>query len=117
MSDKQLNSNEILELAVEALEDVKGVDITIVNVKEHTDMMEFMLICTGTSKRHVNALGQNVTSHLKSKGLQALGTEGKGSDNDWVLVDLYDVVVHVMTEEARAFYDLEKLWDITPENR
>lgn len=117
MSDKQLTSDQILELAIEALKDVKGDNISILNVKEHTEMMEFMVVCTGTSKRHVNALGQNVTTHLKENGLQAMGTEGKGNDNDWVLVDLYDVVVHVMTEEARAFYDLEKLWDIAPDRK
>lgn len=112
MSDKELTSEQILELAIEALKDVKGDKISVLDVKQHTDMMEFMVVCTGTSKRHVHALGQNVITHLKSNGLQALGSEGKGSDNDWVLVDLYDVVVHVMTEEARAFYELEKLWDI-----
>lgn len=114
MSDEtSLASDKILALAVEALEDIKGEQITVLDVKQHTDMMEFMVICTGTSKRHVNALGQNVTSHLKQHGLQALGTEGKGGSDDWVLVDLNDVVVHVMTDEARDFYDLEKLWDIT----
>ena len=112
MSETELASDKILELAIDALKDVKGDKITVLDVKQHTDMMEFMVICAGTSKRHVNALGQNVMSHLKQHGLQALGAEGKGAENDWVLVDLYDVVVHVMTEEARAFYDLEKLWDI-----
>ncbi|TBR45100.1 ribosome silencing factor [Marinomonas agarivorans] len=116
MTDKELTSEQILELATEALSDLKGDKISVLNVKQHTDMMEFMVVCTGTSKRHVHALGQNVITHLKNHGLQALGSEGKGSENDWVLVDLYDVVVHVMTDEARTFYDLEKLWDITSDN-
>jgi ribosome-associated protein len=116
MSDTQITNDQILELAVEALKDVKGDKITVLNVKSHTDMMDYMVICSGTSKRHVNALGQNVINTLKQNGLQPLGSEGRSMGNDWVLVDLYDVVVHVMTEEARAFYDLEKLWDIKPEN-
>ncbi|MGO3344069.1 MAG: ribosome silencing factor [Marinomonas sp.] len=115
MSQPNLTADQILALAVEALEDVKGDKITVLNVSEHTDMMDYMVICTGTSKRHVNGLGQNVIEHFKSKGLQPLGFEGRGTGSDWVLVDLHDVVVHVMTEEARAFYDLEKLWDIKPE--
>lgn len=116
MSDTQITNDQILELAVEALKDVKGDKITVLNVQAHTDMMDYMVICSGTSKRHVNALGQNVINTLKQNGLQPLGSEGRSMGNDWVLVDLYDVVVHVMTEEARAFYDLEKLWDIKPEN-
>ncbi|MGO2353388.1 MAG: ribosome silencing factor [Marinomonas foliarum] len=115
MSQLNLTADQILAFAVEALENVKGDKITVLNVGNHTDMMDYMVICTGTSKRHVNALGQNVFEHLKGKGLQPLGSEGRGMGSDWVLVDLHDVVVHVMTEEARAFYDLEKLWDIKPE--
>lgn len=61
--------------------------------------------------------GQNVIEHSKQNGLQPMGSEGRGMGSDWVLVDLHDVVVHVMTEEARSFYDLEKLWNITPEPR
>lgn len=116
MSEQNLTSDQILTLAVEALEDVKGDKITVLNVGELTDMMDHMIICTGTSKRHVNALGQNVFEHLKKHGLQPLGSEGRDMGSDWVLVDLHDVVVHVMTEEARAFYDLEKLWGIKPES-
>lgn len=115
MSQLNPTADQILALAVEALEDVKGDRITVLNVGSHTDMMDYMVICTGTSKRHVNGLGQNVIEHFKSKGLQPLGFEGRGTSSDWILVDLHDVVVHVMTEEARAFYDLEKLWDIKPE--
>ena len=115
MSQTQLSADQILEIAVESLEDIKGDNITVLNVSELTDMMDYMVICTGTSKRHVNSLGQNVIEHAKSKGLQPLGSEGRDMGSDWVLVDLYDVVVHVMTEQARSFYDLEKLWDIKPE--
>ncbi|WP_223295019.1 ribosome silencing factor [Marinomonas mediterranea] len=112
MSENQMQADEILSHAVEALEDVKGDKITVLEVGELTDMMDYMVICTGTSKRHVQSLGQNVVEHLKSNGLQPLGSEGREMGSEWVLVDLHDVVVHVMTEEARSFYDLEKLWDI-----
>jgi ribosome-associated protein len=116
MSDNNFTTEQILALAIESLEDIKGDKITVLNVQAHTDMMDYMVICTGTSKRHVNSLGQNVIEHAKSKGLQPLGSEGRGMGSDWVLVDLHDVVVHVMTDEARSFYDLEKLWNITPES-
>ena len=114
MSQTNLTVDQILSVAVEALEDLKGDKITVLNIADQTDMMDYMVICTGTSKRHVNALGQHVFEHLKAQGLRPLGSEGRGMGCDWVLVDLHDVVVHVMTEEARAFYDLEKLWDIKP---
>ena len=93
MTQTNLSADQILDLAVEALEEVKGDKITVLNVTNHTDMMDFMVICTGTSKRHVNALGQNVIEHLKKNGLQPLGAEGRGMSTDWVLVDLHDVVV------------------------
>lgn len=115
MSQNNLTADQILDLALEALNDLKGDKVTVLDVRAHTDMMDFMVICTGTSKRHVNALGQNVVEHLKQNDFQPLGSEGRGMGSDWVLVDLHDVVVHVMTEESRAFYDLEKLWDIAPE--
>lgn len=117
MSNTQVTADQILDLAVEALEDVKAQNIKVLKVSELTDLMDYMVICSGTSKRHVHSLGQNVVEHLKTNGVQPLGSEGRDMGSDWVLVDLHDVVVHVMTEEARAFYDLEKLWDIKPEQR
>ncbi len=96
---------------VRALEDLKGRDIVALNVSRITDVMDFMVIASGTSTRHVKALVDSVVESSKSKGVRPLGVEGRDT-LDWVLVDLGDVVVHVMQPRSREFYDLEGLWDV-----
>ena len=100
-------------LAVDALEELKARDITHLEVAKLTDVTDLMIIATGTSTRHVSALAQNLVEKAKEQGLQPQGVEG-GANADWVLVDLGDVVVHVMLPEARALYDLERLWADLP---
>lgn len=100
-------------LAVDALEELKARDITHLDVAKLTDVTDLMIIASGTSTRHVSALAQNLVEKAKEKGLQPRGVEG-GANADWVLVDLGDVVVHVMLPEARALYDLERLWADLP---
>jgi ribosome-associated protein len=75
--------------------------------------MDFMIVATGRSDRHVRALGDAVLEYCKENGIKVLGAEGKESA-EWVLVDLVDVVVHVMQPRTREFYEIEKLWDISP---
>lgn len=77
-----------------------------------TDVMDFMVIASGTSNRHVKALVDSVVDSSKERGVRPLGVEGRDTP-DWVLVDLGDVVVHVMQPESRRFYDLERLWDVS----
>ena len=100
-------------LAVDALEELKARDITHLEVAKLTDVTDLMIIATGTSTRHVSALAQNLVEKAKEQGLQPRGVEG-GANADWVLVDLGDLVVHVMLPEARALYDLERLWADLP---
>lgn len=106
-------TNERLQFCLEtvqnALTDVKAKNITLLNVADLTDVMDYMVIAEGTSKRHVNALADQVGAIAKKAGFMPLGREGE-KDSDWTLVDLGGVVVHIMTKQAREFYDLEGLW-------
>ncbi|KQQ49912.1 ribosome silencing factor [Pseudomonas syringae] len=116
MTKQKLNSEEVVKLATAALEDVKGADILAIDVRDKTSIADYMLICTGTSNRQLNALVDSVREKVKAAGVQPLSEEGKG-DSDWVLLDLGDVVVHVMTAAARQFYDLERLWQGAEQSR
>lgn len=104
----------LTKLAVNALEDLKGQNITVLDVMKLTTVTDTMIICTGTSNRHVKSLAQNVAGDAKHAGHQPLGIEGT-EQGEWVLVDLGGVVVHVMQAQARAFYQLEKLWTVAEE--
>ena len=104
-----MNLDELTRLAVDALEDVKAVDLRVIDVRGKTAITDVMVIASGTSDRHVKALADNVVIKAKEQGVQPLGVEGQNT-NEWVLVDLNDVVVHVMLPEVRDFYNLEKLW-------
>jgi ribosome-associated protein len=98
-------------LVVAALEDLKGVDIKVLDVRQLTPITDTMVICTGTSNRHVKSLAENVVEKAKQKGMQPIGVEGL-AEGEWVLVDLNGVLVHVMQAQTRLFYQLEKLWDM-----
>ena len=89
--------------------DLKARDIAYLDVQEQSDFTDFMVIATGTSSRHVSAIVENVTFRLKQANQRILGVEGD-SRNNWVLIDLGDLVVHVMQAEARQFYALDQLW-------
>ncbi len=106
--------DETGRLAVEALEDLKGQDIVVLDVTTLSDVMDDMIVVTGTSNRHVKSLASNVVDELKKQGHKPIGVEGLDAA-DWVLVDYGTVVVHVMLPQTRDFYDLEKLW--TPMGR
>ncbi len=104
-----MQSEELKALAVAALEDAKGHDVRVLDVKEMTDITDFMIIASGTSDRHVRALAERVRDRLREHQIRPLGSEGD-EQGEWVLIDLGDVVVHVMHPQAREFYALEKLW-------
>ena len=104
-----MKASELRDHVVAALEDLKGVNIVTLDVAALTPMTDYMVLVTGTSNRHVKALVDTANESSKALGMQPLGIEGRES-YDWVLVDLADVIVHVMNEEARSFYELERLW-------
>ena len=96
-------------LVVEALDDLKAVNPVILDVTGLTDVMDYLVVASGTSNRHVKSLADNVCMEAKKQGQRALGVEGEDA-GEWVLVDFGDVVVHVMLPATRDFYDLERLW-------
>ena len=113
LSTKDITSAELSTIAVEALNDLKAQSVKCMDVRHLTSMTDLMILATGRSDRHVRALAESVIESCKLAGQRPLGLEGKET-GEWVLVDLSDVVVHVMLPNVREFYDLEKLWDIAP---
>ena len=111
----ELNSEAVTALAVAALEELKGVDVVAIDITGKSSIADAMLVATGTSQRHVRSLADNVRLAAKEADHPPLGVEGDDS-SDWVLVDLGDVIVHVMTAEKRDFYALEKLWSVGPDD-
>ena len=108
-----MNSEELADLAVDALEEIKGLDIIKLDVSDMTTVTDWMSVASGTSGRHVKALVDNVAERAKAAGHRPTGIEGE-SGGEWVLLDLQDALVHVMLQKIREFYNLEKLWSITP---
>jgi ribosome-associated protein len=104
-----MDSEPLKELVIEALDDLKAVNTVSLDVSDLTDVMDYMVIASGTSNRHVKSLADNVCMEAKKQGMRPLGVEGQDA-GEWVLVDFGDVVVHVMLPATRDFYDLERLW-------
>jgi ribosome-associated protein len=104
-----LTSEALVELAVDALEDLKAFDIQVLDVRGMTSIADFMVIASGNSSRQVQAMVDHVLEKAKERGFVPLGSEGRET-GEWVLLDLGDVIVHAMHPTARLFYQLEKLW-------
>ncbi|MGR3914166.1 MAG: ribosome silencing factor [Gammaproteobacteria bacterium] len=102
------DSARMCEIALHALEDAKGAHTLLLDVRKLTDITDYMIISTGTSKRHVKTLSERVLEKMRAAGWAQLGIEG---DDDWLLVDFVDIVVHIMRAPARELYNLEGLWD------
>ena len=102
---------ELKQLVLDALEDLKGNDILCLDVRSQTDIADYMIIASGTSSRHVGALVNNVVAEANDVGIKPKGVEGQ-QGGEWILIDLIDVIVHVMNPQAREFYDLERLWTL-----
>jgi len=99
-----------------ALDDMKALEVKFLDVRGLTDIADFMVIASGTSDRHVRSVAQRVVEKAKEAGFRPHGVEGQ-QDGDWVLIDLSDMIVHVMLPRVREFYGLEKLWDMTVTKR
>ena len=108
-----MNSEQLSDLVIEALEDGKGKDIVRLNVRKMTTVTDYMVVASGTSNRHVKALAEAVAVKSKAAGHRPSGIEGE-SGSEWVLLDLGDTLVHVMLPRVREFYNLEKLWSLSP---
>jgi len=104
-----LTPEEITAIAIDALDDLKGVNTVTLDVRDLSNVMDYLVISSGTSNRHVKSLAENVAVKAKAAGNPPIGIEGQDAA-EWVLVDLGDVVVHVMQPATRDFYDLERLW-------
>jgi len=104
-----MQTKKLRDLVVKALEEVKAKDVVVLDVRKLTSITDAMVIASGTSTRHVKALADNVLEKAKAAGCKPLGVEGE-REAEWILVDLADVIVHVMLPTARDFYQLEKLW-------
>lgn len=106
-----MQTKELLKEIKSVLDERKGQNITVLDVIGKTSVTDYMMIVTSTSERHAKALADYVLESVKKRGLNPLGVEGK-QGSDWVLLDLGDIILHVMTAQAREFYQLEKLWSV-----
>ncbi len=103
-------ASALLRVVLAALEDMKAVNVKVIDVRELTDVADTLIIASGTSDRHVRSICDRVIEQSKASGMRPLGTEGE-REGEWVLVDLQDIVVHVMLPRVREFYALERLWE------
>ena len=104
-----MDSKQLLAFALDKIDDMKARDVVQIDVKGNSNITDYMLVCSGNSKRHVQSIADHVAKEARHAGEEPLGYEGQ-NEGEWVLVDLGDVVVHVMQDQARSYYDLEKLW-------
>ena len=107
-----MNSEQLCTLVVDALDDIKAQNVTTLDVRDMTSVTDYMIVASGTSSRHVQALVDNVAEKATRAGHKPIGVEGEES-GEWVLLDLQDALVHVMLPKVREFYNLEKLWSIS----
>jgi len=104
-----MNTNELLNAVLDDLSDLKAVNITPLDVRHITSITDYMVIASGTSSKHVRSIADNLIHKMKERTIQPFGIEGDTED-EWVLVDLGDIVVHIMHPRTRDYYNLEKLW-------
>ena len=111
-----MQAEQLLQVVIAALEELTGQDIVTIDVRGKTSITDFMVIATGSSSRHVKSLADTVLEKTKEQGVRPIGSEGLDS-GEWGLIDLGNVVVHVMQAATRQFYDLERLWQGAEQSR
>ena len=104
-----MNLDEQIKVVENVIDDLKGENVVTINVMKQSDDMEAIIIATGKSIQHARGIANNISIEAKRLNMMVLGTEG-AELSEWILVDLGEVVVHIMTEKTREFYKLEKLW-------
>jgi ribosome-associated protein len=113
--DNQPLETQVIDLektklaVIDAIEDIKGFDISVMDVRALTSLASYMIVASASSSRQTKAIANNVMEKLKELGVPARGTEGE-REGEWVLVDLGDIIVHIMLPTTRAYYNLEQLW-------
>jgi ribosome-associated protein len=110
------STDALTKIAIAALEDMKAVNVKVLDVRKLTDVTDTMIVATGTSDRHVKSIADRLVERCRQAGRRPYGVEGE-REGEWVLVDLQDLIVHVMLPRIREFYGLEKLWDLRPAQR
>jgi len=115
-ADENLTSDQLRDLVISTLEDLKAIDIQQINVAGQNPLTDLFVIASGNSSRHVKSMAEKLSLAAKAAGCQPLGIEGQ-REAEWVLVDLNDVIVHLMLPQTRAFYNLEKLWEAASQQR
>jgi ribosome-associated protein len=114
--DAAARAASLKAVVINALDDMKALEIKVLDVRGLTDVADTMIIASGTSDRHVRSVAQKLVEKTKAAGFRPHGVEGQ-QDSDWVLIDLNEMIVHVMLPRVREFYGLEKLWDMTATKR
>jgi len=106
----------LVQVVEGALDEMKAVNVRVLDVHKLTDIADTMIIASGNSDRHVRSIADRIVEHAKKGGYRPMGVEGE-RDGEWVLVDLQDVIVHIMLPRVREFYRLENLWDVSAARR
>ncbi|MDQ2194350.1 ribosome silencing factor [Vibrio anguillarum] len=104
-----MQHHELKGFLADKADDMKAIDIKTLDVKGKSSITDYMIICTGTSKRHVASIAEHVATEVKKVGMEPLGMDGE-SEGEWVVLDMGSSMLHVMQEEHRDLYQLEKLW-------
>jgi len=105
-----LQVEALTAFVIEKIEEIKGRDITTLDIAKKSGFADYMVVCSGNSNRHVKSIAQSVAIECRAQGIEPLGIEGNDI-GEWALVDLGDVIVHIMTDEIRDRYQLEELWN------
>ena len=117
MQTKEKEIDQLRKEIENILNNNKAVEITSINLKDKTSIADFMIIASGNSSRHIQALSEILVDKLKKKGIHNCRLEGKNS-NDWKLIDAIDIIIHIFHPKKRKFYDLEKMWsELMPKER